>query len=41
MRAAVALSITEEEAKWPQLTAVIRTSAMEEEAQQVVKDAEA
>ncbi|KAK1612209.1 hypothetical protein QYE76_035882 [Lolium multiflorum] len=31
MRAALALSITEEEAKWSQLAAVIRTSAMEEE----------
>jgi hypothetical protein len=41
MRAALALSIAEEEARWPQLAAVIRTFAMEEEAQQAVKDAEA
>jgi hypothetical protein len=31
----------EEEANWPHLAAVIRTSAMEEEARQAVEDAEA
>jgi hypothetical protein len=41
MRAALALSKAEEEAKWPHLAAVIRTSAMEEEARQAVEDAEA
>jgi hypothetical protein len=41
MCAALALSIAEEEAKWPQLVAVIRIYAMEEEARQVVEDAEA
>jgi hypothetical protein len=32
MRAALALSIAEEKAKWPKLAEVIRTCAMEEEA---------
>lgn len=41
MLAALAVSLTEEEAKWPQLAEVIRTSAMEEEAKQTVEDAEA
>ncbi|KAK1681145.1 hypothetical protein QYE76_041993 [Lolium multiflorum] len=40
MRAALALSIAEEEANWPQLTVVIRTSVMEEEARQAVEDTE-
>ncbi|KAK1609727.1 hypothetical protein QYE76_033400 [Lolium multiflorum] len=41
MRAALALSNEEEEAKWPHLAMVIRTSTMEKKAQQAVKDVEA
>jgi hypothetical protein len=41
MRAALAMSAEEEEAKWPHIAAVIRTSAMEEEAWHAVEDTEA
>jgi hypothetical protein len=41
LRVALIISAAEEEAKWPQLQAVTRTSAMEEEARQAVEDAEA
>nr|XP_051221322.1 uncharacterized protein LOC127339518 [Lolium perenne] len=41
LRVAPLISAAEEEAQWPQLQAVIRTSVMEEEARQAVEDAEA
>jgi hypothetical protein len=41
MCVALAASLAEEKAKWPQLAAVLRTSAMEEEARQAVEDAKA